>query len=1086
MRASFFVGPKQGVTALRKNAYRNYGDKKMSHLSHVFTRKPLYAALALATLSFGGLGVPAAAFAQASTPADTPATSPAPAPQSTDAQPQTNASAAQRRKRNATQLQAVVVTSYRQSIDQNVQDKRDANAIVEVINAQNIAQFPAKNIADALAHVPGVVISRESGEGKTVSIRGLAPELTLTQLNGNYVASADTSAGLTRSFNYTLMPANMFSEIKLYKSLEARLDEGGIGGNVDLRTRRPLEMAANDGFVSLNGAGSDNSSKITPQVSALWSWKNKAETFGFLVAGSYQKRRDINYTANANSWHWWDDNCTDLATCTSPATDVNGKPYDADVAPNIALWSGGGVVDQAGNQYSGYWMPQQFSTSRNQLDLKTKGVQATMQFRPSDRLLLTGNYFRFQRQQTQITNTLEIPEWGLPSNHDFTDQQGRLLAPNGLTFDPSGTVVTGANYVLPAAGVGCNSTTNPSTGAQRQAVDVCSTEIPWLNGNYSVEKATSQTLNIEGEWNTGGNLSGSFNVGRTWATGGPSVELGMAAKPRNFVNGQWLDGSNGAAWTLNGKPTITASPDVLKNMLAGAGQVDLGSTGSNMVNTSNSQNFAQADFTWAFDSTWMQSLQFGVKYTDAHAQQQNNEVRWYCKGTTSKFQTCDPFAGQLPADFLLSNELDGSSEVYNDSIFPAINFPAYYNHLNQTYDRVVYPHPEDKSSIQEKIASAYVQANFDTGTVRGNVGLRFVSTEQNLTVADEITTNNAVYYHDAGGNILICPASGLNQAGGACAPGDFQYRPNEEAVIQTYSNATTSKRYNKLLPSFNVAWNLTDSLVLRAAGSQAMARANYTDLAQLGSLTYNSQEYYNDRKQFGAPLPGWYGSGANADLKPFTATQFDVAAEWYYGPHSVVGIDLFKKKVKNFVVPVTVNNITVNVAGTQENFLQYSTNANGRSGTSKGIEFYAQHTWDMGFGYIANYTLNKTNETPVSLGDTQVGKSELIGSAKYAANVSLFYEKHGLLLRASDNWTGRTMRGLASGLPVYSQPYHQIDLNGDYEFNKHFMLTASVINLTKSTPHSYLGSDTRARLDFLEYPGRQYYLGVTYKFGDGG
>jgi hypothetical protein len=48
------------------------------------------------------------------------------------------------------------------------------------------------------------------------------------------------------------------------------------------------------------------------------------------------------------------------------------------------------------------------------------------------------------------------------------------------------------------------------------------------------------------------------------------------------------------------------------------------------------------------------------------------------------------------------------------------------------------------------------------------------------------------------------------------------------------------------------------------------------------------------------------------------------------------------------------------------------------------------------------------------------------------------------------------------------------------------MLTASIINLTKSTPHSYLGSDTRARLDFLEYPGRQYYLGVTYKFGDGG
>lgn len=1057
----------------------------MTYLQHALTRKPLYAALAMATLSFGAcLGVPADAFAQTATSAAAPAAA-APAPAQAANGTATKKDDKKSEKDDAKTLDAIVVTSFRQSIDQNMQDKRDSNSIVEVINAQNIAQFPAKNIADALAHVPGVVITRESGEGKTVSIRGLAPELTLTELNGNYVASADTSAGLSRSFNYTLMPANMFSDVKLYKSQEARLDEGGIGGNVDLRTRRPLEMKANDGFVSLNAAGSDNSSKVTPQGSALWSWKNKDETFGVLVAGSYQKRRDVDYTANASSWHWWSNNCTDHTTCTAPPTDVHGNAYGADVAPNIDLWSGGGVVDQSGKSYSGYWMPQQFATSRNQLDLTTKGWQATMQFKPVDHLLLTGNYFRFERQQTQITNTLEVPEWGLPTG-SYADQQGRLLAPNGLTFDPSHTVVTGANYVLPAAGVGCNSLTNPVTGAQRQPVDVCSTEIPWLNGNYSVEKATSQTVNIEGEWDNGGALSGSFNVGRTWSTGGPSVELGMAAKPRNFVNGQWVDGSTGAAWTLNGRPTLTASSSVLQNMLAGAGQVDLGSTGSNMVNTTNSQNFLQADFTWAFEDSWMQSLQFGAKYRDNHASQVNNELRWYCKGTTLQFQTCDPNAGQLPAGFLLPNSLDGNTLAYNDSTFPAINFPAYYNHLNSTYDKVLYNHPEDKSSVKEQISAIYAQANFDTGTVRGNVGLRYVSTKQDLTVADQITTNNAVYYHDANGNILICPASGVNAGGGACAPGDFQYLPREQSVIQTYSNASTSKRYNKLLPSFNVAWSFADDFLLRAAGSQAMSRANYTDLAQLGSLTNNTQAYYNDRKQFGAPLPGWYGSGANADLKPFTATQFDLAGEWYYAPESVVGIDLFQKKVKNFVVPVTVNNITVNVGGTQENFMQYSTNANGRSGTSKGVELYTQHTFDMGFGYIANYTLNKTNETPVSLGNTEVGKSELIGSAKYAANISLFYEKNGLLLRATSNWTGRTMQGLAAGLPIYTEPYNQIDLNGDYEFTKHLMVTASVINLTRQMPRQYLGGDTTSRLYMLEYAGRQYYVGLTYKFGDGG
>src|SRR6201991_2404492 len=578
----------------------------MPYLPSMLKRKPLYAALATATLSLVGyLGVPAAAFAQTSTPAAT--TAPVSA-QSTDspaakkddkdkkADKQSNDTAA-----GPTNLDTVVVTSYRQSIDQNVLDKRDANSIVEVINAQNIAQFPAKNIADALAHVPGVVISRESGEGKTVSIRGLAPELTLTQLNGNYVASADTSADLTRSFNYTLFPANMFSDIKLYKSLEARLDEGGIGGNVDLRTRRPLGMAANEGFVTGPAASSDTSAKTEPQGAALWSWKNKDETFGVLVAGAYQKRQATTYEADASSWHWWSDACKAHETCTQRPVDIHGNPYNSAVSNNIDLW-GNGVVDQAGNISNGFWPPQQFATSRNDLTLKTKGAQATMQFKPSDHFLLTGNYFRFERQQTQITNTLEVPEWGLPNNTNYADQNGRLLAPNGLTFDKSGTIVTGANYVLPPAGVGCNSTVNPATGATRQAVDVCSTEIPWLNGNYSVEKATSQTLNLEGEWDNGGDLSGSFNVGRTWAKGGPSIELGMAAKPRNFVNGQWVDGSTGAAWNLSGKPGISADPSVLQNMQNGAGQVDLGSTGSNMVNTRTSQNFAQADFTWAFDS----------------------------------------------------------------------------------------------------------------------------------------------------------------------------------------------------------------------------------------------------------------------------------------------------------------------------------------------------------------------------------------------------------------------------------------------------------------------------------------------------
>ena len=148
---------------------------------------------------------------------------------------------------DATTLDSVQVTGYRYAIEKSLEQKRDANAVVEVITAEDVGKFPDKNVADALQRVPGVVITRSGGEGKSVSVRGLAPDLTLTQLNGNFVASSETNNEATRSFNYTLLPSNMLSSAELFKSPEARIDEGGIGGTVILhdpnRVLQPVPVA---------------------------------------------------------------------------------------------------------------------------------------------------------------------------------------------------------------------------------------------------------------------------------------------------------------------------------------------------------------------------------------------------------------------------------------------------------------------------------------------------------------------------------------------------------------------------------------------------------------------------------------------------------------------------------------------------------------------------------------------------------------------------------------------------------------------------------------------------------------------------
>src|SRR3546814_19226679 len=120
---------------------------------------------------------------------------------------------------------------------------------MEVTMSEDIGKVPDKNVADALQRVPGVIITRDGGEGSRVSIRGLQSDLTLTLLNGNFIAGAD-SGDPSRSFNYVLLPSNFIASTEVYKSAAARHEEGGVGGTVIPNTRRPFALPAWSGFIS--------------------------------------------------------------------------------------------------------------------------------------------------------------------------------------------------------------------------------------------------------------------------------------------------------------------------------------------------------------------------------------------------------------------------------------------------------------------------------------------------------------------------------------------------------------------------------------------------------------------------------------------------------------------------------------------------------------------------------------------------------------------------------------------------------------------------------------------------------------------
>jgi len=195
----------------------------------------------------------------------------------------------------ATDLDSVVVTGYRQSLQFSTEAKRESTGFTDSIFSEDIGKFPDTNIAESLARIPGIQIDRDvNGEGLNVGIRGLPQSFTKTIINGGEAATA--SIGLNRGnqnreVDLNLFPTEFFNKLTVYKSPQASLPEGGISGVVDMRSMRPFDIPGRhfnySGQFDYNTIGE----KLNPRGSALYSWTNDEGTFGALVGASVVRSR---------------------------------------------------------------------------------------------------------------------------------------------------------------------------------------------------------------------------------------------------------------------------------------------------------------------------------------------------------------------------------------------------------------------------------------------------------------------------------------------------------------------------------------------------------------------------------------------------------------------------------------------------------------------------------------------------------------------------------------------------------------------------------------------------------------------------
>ncbi|MEO1309960.1 MAG: TonB-dependent receptor [Pseudomonadota bacterium] len=197
----------------------------------------------------------------------------------------------------------VVVKGFRSSFASSLRTKREANQVVDAITAEEIGQFADQNVTEAVQRISGVQITRNNGEGESVSIRGLSPTFTRVELDGRSTNITIDSANPERQSVLSVFSSDLYNSIEIIKSPTAADVEGGLGGIVRLNTPDPLRVG--ELRFGLEGTLTDAEYRDDeePGVNGFYINTFLDNRFGVLVSGSYEARdRRVDRIENTNGY----------------------------------------------------------------------------------------------------------------------------------------------------------------------------------------------------------------------------------------------------------------------------------------------------------------------------------------------------------------------------------------------------------------------------------------------------------------------------------------------------------------------------------------------------------------------------------------------------------------------------------------------------------------------------------------------------------------------------------------------------------------------------------------------------------------
>ncbi|HTU65956.1 MAG TPA: TonB-dependent receptor, partial [Steroidobacteraceae bacterium] len=350
-------------------------------------------------------------------------------------------------------MEEVVVSGFRSSLEKSLEAKRDSTNFTDSISAEDVGKLPDNNLAEAIARIPGVQISRTNGEGQQINLRGLGPSFTRVTLDGMPISVASEGsvdqAARNREFDFDLLPSDLFSSLEVAKSPQASMVEGGLAGTVNLRPARPFDYDGLNVTYKLEGTYQSSSEKTDPKASFLIS-KNWDDKFGLLLNVAATSR-----TFRTDGWSAQGWTSGRVGALVGNATQVSSAPlpgYSAgfdwnlpSLAPNNATTRDPAFVNESGLTNAQLANAQVPRLGRPEVQVGSRdrvGASFAAQFRANDKLDFTFDalYAKLDASFDRYTDNLLVRNTNTTTNNATGFG---FITPRDFVLDDDNNVVSG-------------------------------------------------------------------------------------------------------------------------------------------------------------------------------------------------------------------------------------------------------------------------------------------------------------------------------------------------------------------------------------------------------------------------------------------------------------------------------------------------------------------------------------------------------------------------------------------------------------------------------------------------------------------